>query len=448
MKKKILFMLIFSLVSCEKQIELTDNFSKETIKDGIIYEVNIRQYSESGTFNDFTKDIPKLKDLGVKVLWLMPIHPISKTKRKGTLGSYYSITNYKEVNPEFGNKDDFNNLIKTAHENNMYVILDWVANHTGWDHQWIENNPNYYTKNSKGEITDPINPETGEPWGWEDVADLNFDNLEMQNEMIEAMEYWIRKHNIDGYRADAAHGCPVSFWKEVIIRLNKIKNVFMLAESDGYHPGGFELVELFDMSYSWAGHHILNEIGKNKNNVKDLINNIRTNNESYSKGHILMNFTSNHDENSWNSTVFERFGEGVKTFSALTYFLPGMPLIYNGQEYGLNKRLEFFEKDFIPKPNNEYFDFYKTLAKIKTENKVLHIENSVNFEIIETNNSNVILLKRENNGELMYFLANLSDKSQEIILNLNGDYTSLINNTSIHLNKNYNLNPWEFHFLM
>ena len=180
----------------------------------------------------------------------------------------------------------------------------------------------------------------------------------------------------------------------------------MLAESDGYHPGGFELVELFDMSYSWAGHHILNEIGKNKNNVKDLINNIRTNNESYSKGHILMNFTSNHDENSWNSTVFERFGEGVKTFSALTYFLPGMPLIYNGQEYGLNKRLEFFEKDFIPKPNNEYFDFYKTLAKIKTENKVLHIENSVNFEIIETNNSNVILLKRENNGELMYFLAN------------------------------------------
>ena len=441
-------MLIFSLVSCEKQIELTDNFSKETIKDGIIYEVNIRQYSESGTFNDFTKDIPKLKDLGVKVLWLMPIHPISKTKRKGTLGSYYSITNYKEVNPEFGNKDDFNNLIKTAHENNMYVILDWVANHTGWDHQWIENNPNYYTKNSKGEITDPINPETGEPWGWEDVADLNFDNLEMQNEMIEAMEYWIRKHNIDGYRADAAHGCPVSFWKEVIIRKKKKKNVFMLAESDGYHPGGFELVELFDMSYSWAGHHILNEIGKNKNNVKDLINNIRTNNESYSKGHILMNFTSNHDENSWNSTVFERFGEGVKTFSALTYFLPGMPLIYNGQEYGLNKRLEFFEKDFIPKPNNEYFDFYKTLAKIKTENKVLHIENSVNFEIIETNNSNVILLKRENNGELMYFLANLSDKSQEIILNLNGDYTSLINNTSIHLNKNYNLNPWEFHFLM
>ena len=150
-------MLIFSLVSCEKQIELTDNFSKETIKDGIIYEVNIRQYSESGTFNDFTKDIPKLKDLGVKVLWLMPIHPISKTKRKGTLGSYYSITNYKEVNPEFGNKDDFNNLIKTAHENNMYVILDWVANHTGWDHQWIENNPNYYTKNMNKSFQMKIN---------------------------------------------------------------------------------------------------------------------------------------------------------------------------------------------------------------------------------------------------------------------------------------------------
>ena len=186
----------------------------------------------------------------------MPIHPISKTNRKGTLGSYYSISDYKAVNPEFGNKDDLDELIKEAHKHDMLVILDWVANHTGWDHKWIENKPDYYTKNENGEITDPINPSTGESWGWTDVADLNFDNMEMQNEMIKAMEYWVKEYDIDGYRLDAAHSCPVSFWKKSIDRLKKIKNVLMLAESDGYHTGGFELIELFDMSYNWSGHHL------------------------------------------------------------------------------------------------------------------------------------------------------------------------------------------------
>ena len=445
MKKTLLLFLLF-LISCNDQKELSTSFNINEIKDGVIYEANIRQYSESGKFEDFTKDIYKLKDLGVKIIWLMPIHPISKTNRKGTLGSYYSISDYKAVNPEFGNKDDLDELIKEAHKHDMLVILDWVANHTGWDHKWIENKPDYYTKNENGEITDPINPSTGESWGWTDVADLNFDNMEMQNEMIEAMEYWVKEHEIDGYRLDAAHSCPASFWKKSIKRLKKIKNVLMLAESDGYHTGGFELIELFDMSYNWSGHHVLNRIYKKENNSEDLKININRNLNDYSSKHVLMNFTSNHDENTWAGTVFDRYGDGAKTFAALTYFLPGIPLIYNGQEYGLNKRLEFFEKDFITKKQTDFYEFYSNLNSLKKENNLLDIDSEIKFEIIETNNKNLICYKRTKNNDSMYFVANLSEESQEINTEFSETLKSLNSDKMISLKKN-SLDPWEYHFL-
>jgi glycosidase len=445
MKKTLLLFLLF-LISCNDQKELSTSFNINQIKDGVIYEANIRQYSESGKFEDFTKDIYKLKDLGVKIIWLMPIHPISKTNRKGTLGSYYSISDYKAVNPEFGSKDDLDELIKEAHKHDILVILDWVANHTGWDHKWIKNKPDYYTKNENGEITDPINPSTGESWGWTDVADLNFDNMDMQNEMIEAMEYWVKEHDIDGYRLDAAHSCPASFWKKSIERLKKIKNVLMLAESDGYHTGGFELIELFDMSYNWSGHHVLNRIYKKENNSEDLKLNINRNLNDYSSKHVLMNFTSNHDENTWAGTVFNRYGDGAKTFAALTYFLPGIPLIYNGQEYGLNKRLEFFEKDFIPKKQSDFYEFYSNLNSIKKENNILDIDSEIKFEIIETNNKNLICYKRTKNNDSMYFVANLSEESQEINTEFSETLKSLNSNKMISLKKN-SLDPWEYHFL-
>ena len=444
--KKILLLFILFFISCNDQKELSTSFNVNQIKDGVIYEANIRQYSESGKFEDFTKDIYKLKDLGVKIIWLMPIHPISKTNRKGTLGSYYSISDYKAVNPEFGNKDDLDKLIKEAHKHDMLVILDWVANHTGCDHKWIKNKPDYYTKNENGEITDPINPTTGESWGWTDVADLNFDNMDMQNEMIGAMEYWVKEHEIDGYRLDAAHSCPASFWKKSIKRLKKIKNVLMLAESDGYHTGGFELIELFDMSYNWSGHHVLNRIYKKENNSEDLKININRNLNDYSSKHVLMNFTSNHDENTWAGTVFDRYGDGAKTFAALTYFLPGIPLIYNGQEYGLNKRLEFFEKDFITKKQTDFYEFYSNLNSLKKENNLLDIDSEIKFEIIETNNKNLICYKRTKNNDSMYFVANLSEESQEINTEFSETLKSLNSDKMISLKKN-SLDPWEYHFL-
>jgi len=442
MKKLLLFLTLLS-VACQNN---NKSFSIDNIENGVIYEVNVRQYSETGHFDDFTKDIHKLKDLGVKIIWLMPIHPISQNKRKGTLGSYYSVSNYKEVNSEFGNKEDLDELIAEAHKNEMLVILDWVANHTGWDHDWIKTNPEYYTKNNDGEITDPINPDTGKSWGWTDVADLNFDNMDMQNEMIEAMEYWVKEHDIDGYRLDAAHSCPPSFWKKSIDRLKKIKNVLMLAESDGYHPGGFELIEMFDMSYNWSGHHVLNSIYKKEKTSNDLKDNINRNINDYSSSHILMNFTSNHDENTWAGTVFDRYGKGAKTFGAITYFLPGIPLIYNGQEYGLEKRLEFFEKDFIPKNKSDFYNFYSNLNIIKKENDLLNIDPEIKFEVIEMENNKIVCFKRSKGNESMYFIANLSNEKLEFKTEIEGDFQSLLNKSKYNLKSN-SLKEWEYHFL-
>jgi glycosidase len=444
-------LFVFFLLSACKEIpqnsKIKKPFSVEQISDGVIYEVNIRQYSKEGTFDGFSKDIPKLKALGVKVLWLMPIHPISKEKRKGELGSYYSVSDYKGINPEFGDDESFDRLVQTAHDNDMLLIIDWVANHTGWDHPWIKTNPDFYTKNNMGEITDPINPETGKSWGWTDVADLNFDNLEMQDAMISAMEYWVREQNIDGFRFDAAHGCPVDFWKKTMEKLTKIKPLFTIAESDGYHPGGFELVELFNMSYSWRGHHIMNEIAQKHRTANALLENIRTNTDDYSSNHILMNFTSNHDENSWGGTVFERLGQSVKTFAALTYFLPGMPLIYNGQEYGLNKRLAFFEKDFIAKDQTDFVSFYSQLAILKKKYSQFHVKKDVHFSILNSSNPNTVVFERSRNKKSLYFIANLSEEEQQIETPITGSFTSLMDNTELTLQGTLKLAPWEYHFL-
>ena len=237
------------------------------------------------------------------------------------------------------------------------------------------------------------------------------------------------------------------FWKKTMERLTKIKPLFTIAESDGYHPGGFELVELFDMSYSWRGHHVLNEIAKKQKPVEAIHENIRTNARDYNAKHILMNFTSNHDENSWSGTVFERLGGGVKTFGALTYFLPGMPLIYNGQEYGLNKRLAFFEKDFIEKDQTDFIDFYSQLAALKKKHPQLHLAKDVRFSIINSSNTNVVVLKRTKNEKSMYFIANLTEKEQAIETPITGSFISLMDDTEFLLKDSIKLAPWEYHFL-
>ncbi|MCM4155616.1 alpha-amylase family glycosyl hydrolase [Gramella sp. AN32] len=437
----------------------------EVMEDAIIYEVNLRQYSPEGTFDAFTKDIPQLKELGVKVIWLMPMYPISMKNRKATgdlsiediedpeekkkyLGSYYSISDYRAVNPEHGNMEDFDELVETAHENGMYVILDWVANHTGWDHAWITDHPDYYTKNKKGEITDPINDETGEPWGWTDVADLNFDNPELRKAMIDDMMFWVKEHDIDGFRADAAHSVPTDFWETAAKQLNEEKPLFMLAEAESpkdlFHNA-------FDMGYNWEGHHIMNEIAQGKATAKDWDNYMTKIDSTFEKDDYLLNFVTNHDENSWAGTVKERMGDASEAMLALSYTIPGMPLIYSGQEYDMDKRLRFFEKDTISKTKGKVYPLLEKLGKLKMNHKALHGGvDKASYEDVETSaDEKILAFKREKDGDELYFVANMSANPVKFTWKVNGDFTDFTSDKKMKISADQQMEfaPWEYKIL-
>lgn len=476
MKKTIITALaVLTLFSCKNETEKSAenskteiaNFSPDVEENAVIYEVNIRQYSPEGTFNAFTKDIPQLKELGVKIIWVMPIFPISQTKRKATggddskfasempaaeqhkyLGSYYAVSDFKKVNPEFGTIEDFRNLVKTAHDNGIYVILDWVPNHTGWDHVWIKNHPEYYTKNAKGEIIDPINPETGKSWGWSDVADLNYDNQGLRKEMTADMLHWIKNENIDGFRCDVASNVPLDFWQQAIPQLRKEKNIFMLAEA--WEP---ELLKdgLFDMAYGWEAHHTMNRIAQGKNTVKDWDKLILDNQKKYNANDILMNFVDNHDENSWNGTTKSRLAKAEEAMTALSYVMPGMPLIYSGNEYGLNHSLKFFEKDSIPKTKGAAWELRRKLGKLKTKNSALNGgKKSASYKKIKTpNDTEILAFEREKNGDKIIYIANLSDKTISTSLPINGEFEDFITGKKIIFDAKLNtqLQPWQYYIL-
>ena len=464
------FTLILILSSCNKSLkskEKSDNksytpISHADMENAVIYEVNVRQYSKSGTFKAFTKDIPQLKQLGVKIIWVMPIFPISETKRKATggdfayliedevernkmLGSYYAVSDFTKVNPEFGTIDDFRDMIKMAHDNGMYLILDWVPNHTGWDHTWLTTNPEYYTQNEHGEVIDPVNPDTGESWGWADVADLNYDNQKMRDEMIENMLYWVEQQGIDGFRCDVASAVPLDFWEDAIPKLRKNKSLFMLAEAD--EPNLLKGESLFDMAYGWERHHIFNQMAKSDNAVALWDNVIKSDTERYEQEDILMNFVTNHDENSWNGTIYERMKGASQLLTALSFVAPGMPLIYSGQEYDLNHRLLFFEKDQIPYTKKTMWPLLEKLGQLKNSNPALSGgKNAATYKKIEQENSKILAFKREKEGEKVTFLGNFS-KNQEQVTNPSVgalDYASGV----VESKEILSLEPWNFRILV
>lgn len=478
MKKILLTALLLStLISCKKENnqKLESNSSSqiaaitpELEENAVIYEVNIRQYSKEGTFNAFTKDLPQLKEMGVKILWVMPIFPISQTKRKATggdnskfasempkeeqskyLGSYYAVSDFKKVNPEFGTLEDFRNLVKTAHENGIYVILDWVPNHTGWDHVWIKQHPEFYTHNEKGEIIDPINPETGKSWGWTDVADLNYDNKGLREAMSGDMMHWIKNENIDGFRCDVAGNVPTDFWAETIPKLRKEKNIFMLAEA--WQP---ELLKsnLFDMYYGWETHHIMNRIAKGENTVTNWDNNILDNTKKYEANDIAMNFVDNHDENSWNGTMKSRLGAAEETMTALSYLTPGMPLVYSGDEYGLDKSLKFFEKDSFTKVKGKQWEWRVKLGKLKNENCALNGgKKSASYTRISTSDDTKILAfaRAKENSKVIY-VGNLCKTNTSFTSSFEGKFTDYMTGEKVNYTKNQKLNfkPWEYKILI
>lgn len=412
----------------------------EWAKTSTIYEVNIRQFSEAGDFKSVTNSLPRLQKLGVGILWLMPIQPISKEKRKGTLGSPYSVADYKGINPEFGNSEDFKTLIVSAHKLGMRVIIDWVANHSGWDNPWIANK-SWYHQDYNGDVIAPNRD-------WTDVAWLNYDNLEMRAAMIDAMKYWVTQFDIDGFRADVASGVPVDFWEEAGKQLQSIKPLFMLAEEQG--TAGM-LDQAFVSNYNWRLLNLMNQIAGDEIDVQSFISFYRLKLPSYPTGSLPLNFITNHDENSWNGSEYKRLGAAVPAMAALTFTLPGIPLIYSGQEVGSTRELEFFEKDLIPNLEvaNETTAFYSKLIALKKKNKALWNSSGLSISELMQGNTKVISFYRSTEKNRVIAFINASAVAQKVkvdVREVKGSYLSFNSGKKVNLTSNLNLTlkPWQF----
>jgi 1,4-alpha-glucan branching enzyme len=403
---------------------------EEFLHQAVIYEVNLRQFSEEGTFAAVTRDLPRLSELGVDILWLMPIHPISEENRKGSLGSPYAVADYLAVNPDYGTEEDLRKLIDSAHDRNMMVILDWVANHTGWDNPWIVDHPEWYTTNELGEIIYP------EGTDWWDVADLDYSNLEMREAMADAMAYWVEEFDVDGYRADVAGGVPIDFWEPAIARLRDIKDVFMLAED------GFDLDLLdagFDTNYAWSLLGVFSDLAENHVPVTVFRQFFR----EYRDGKYQMLFITNHDENSWAGTVFDRYGKNVRNLALIYFTLPGMPLIYDGQEIGLDRQLEFFEKDPIdwPEGGNEWTEYYRMLIELRDSNPALWSAGAGGQldaikKVENVTGTDVFAFSRSYLGNDVIVIANPKDEAQSpqlLLGDLAGEYTNFFSGENILL---------------
>lgn len=399
-KFRFLILIFILFIRCTSAQQITSVEHPAWSNNLSIYEVNIRQYTPEGTFEAFDIHIKELKDLGVGIVWFMPVNPIGGENRKGSLGSYYSVKDYKAVNPEYGTLEDFKETVKEIHDMGMYVIIDWVANHTAWDNVWVKEHPDFYTRDSLGNFTSPV-PD------WHDVIDLNYENKELWNYMIDAMKYWVQECDIDGFRCDVAGMVPLDFWKAAHAELDKVKNVFMLAEGEG--P---ELHEAFDMTYSWNLLHLMNDIAQGKAGVKSLRDYFEKEKAKYPADAYRMRFTTNHDENTWNGTEFERLGDAAETFDAFTTVITGMPLVYSGQEAGLNKRLKFFDKDTIEWRESKYRLLYTELLHDKERNKALW-NGAAGGEMIPVNTSadEVFAFIRQKENDKVYAIFNLSDKT-------------------------------------
>src|SRR5258706_828445 len=336
-------------------------------RSAAIYEINVRQYTPQGTISALIPHIPRLRRLGIDVVWVMPIQPIGVARRKGVLGSPYSVSSYTEVNPAFGTKADFKAFVDAAHRQGLRVVLDWVPNHTAFDHPWITQHPDWYVHRADGSIMNARDNENHET-DWTDVAELNYDNPAMRRAMIADMRYWLDAMNVDGFRCDVAGGVPTNFWIEAHSEVPRGKrDLFWLAEAED--PA---LYVAFDMTYGWEFHHLLNELAQGKRPTSDIDADLVKQAATYPATAFRMYFTSNHDENSWNGTEFERMGENHQAAFVLSATMSeSMPLLYTGQEASLHKRLRFFEKDTVDWNGPSLASFYSTTIALKHRNGAL-----------------------------------------------------------------------------
>lgn len=424
MKKIIIFLIFLCTVnfSQEKPVFVTPEWAFNKT----IYEVNLRQFTPEGTIKAFIPYLDTLKDLGAELLWFMPIHPIGELNRKGSLGSYYSIRDFKDVDPFLGSKEDFKELVRIAHSKGMFVIIDWVANHSSWDNYLVKTNPEFYETDENGNFMPPVED-------WSDVISFNYEVPQMKDYMWGALEYWVKEFNIDGYRCDVAGMVPLDFWIEARKRLDQIKPVFMLAEWESA-----EMHLAFDMTYAWGFHHLLNKFVQGEATVTDFINEFDKDFNEYPQEAIRMRFTSNHDENSWNGTEFERLGDFAEIFAVFCAVTPGMNLIYSGQEAGNQKRLLFFDKDLIEWQEHKMRGVYTTLTNLRKGEKALNAGNDKSTFNVIVKGEDYLLFerKKDESSVLCFFNFSNSDKVISIQeLNLSGTFVDVFSGMSIQIDR-------------
>ncbi|NCW22128.1 MAG: alpha-amlyase, partial [Gammaproteobacteria bacterium] len=374
----------------------------------VIYQINLRQFTADGTLRAAELELPRLKALGVDILWLMPIHPIGERNRKGTLGSPYAVRDYRAVNPEFGSFEDFKRFVDRAHELGLRVILDWVANHSAWDNPLVSQHPEWYERDWKGNF----HPTSW--WDWSDIIEFDYSQQGMRRYMADAMAFWVREAGVDGFRCDVAGYVPLDFWNEVRRELDRIKPVFMLAEAatrDMHY-------QAFDATYAWGLHSALHEVTRKGASVDALAGHYSEQDNLFPRGSMRMVFTSNHDKNSWEGTEFEMFGDGVAAAIVLTFVGDGIPLIYNGQEAGNTKRLQFFEKDPLVWRDHPHAALFRKLTELKSANSALH-NGPWGARMIRTANDSpqrVLSFVRENAENKVLALFNFSSEPQRVRL--------------------------------
>jgi len=420
-------------------VEIT---TPEWVKNATLYELNIRQFSEEGTFAAVERELPRLKKLGIDIIWLMPIHPIGKVHRKGNLGSYYSVRNYLEVNPEFGTEEDFKKLVKAIHDEGMFVILDWVANHTSWDNNLVEEHPEWYRKSRK---------DTFQSTRWrdyDDIIELDYSHPELRQYMTNALKYWVKDFDIDGYRCDIASFVPIDFWENARAELDILKPVFMLAEAEDKDLHR----RAFDSTYNWTLWNILHQIAANHYSVKTLSEAYLAEHVSiFPKKGIRMNFIDNHDKNSWEGTPYTNFGEALKAVTVFTFLMDGIPLVYNGQEAGIDHSLAFFEKDPIPWQAHDNEKLYSTLFSLKHQNQALW-NGQYGGEIVRIMNDkmdNVISFVREKNRDKVLVFINLSKDTVVAQFDTSfdkGNYVNLFSNSELQVDETLviEMAPWDY----
>jgi alpha-amylase len=405
-----------------------------------IYEVNVRQYTKEGTFNAFTKELLRLKEMGVRTLWFMPVYPIGKERRKGTAGSYYSIQNYTQVSADYGTLEDFGNLVKTAHTLGFKVMLDWVANHTSWDHVWTKTHPDFFSKDNMGNFRPPF-PD------WEDVIDLNYDNKELWHEMIKDMKFWVNEFDIDGFRCDMAHLVPLDFWRQARKEIDLIKPLFWLGETEesNYHS-------VFDASYTWEFLHKTESYWRKETSIAGLDSVLNKYDTAFPPGALRIYFTSNHDENSHSGSEYERMGDLAKAFAVLCATWNSIPLVYSGQELPNKKRLKFFDKDEIGWTGSyELHDFYKTLLTLHSAHPALRAgdDKVKTFRIKTSDDTDVFAYLRKNSDKEVLVLLNLSPNNNLFTITdemVSGSFENVFTNTvnDFSAEKKIEIPAWEY----